>query len=253
MAAHASPPAKAAPAAAAPAAATPSRTISLVVIGGILFVVVGVECLLAYFFLPRSTAPAAPVAAEASHEAAAEEEHASHDEHAAEAPAHDAHGAHDAHAAAPAGGHGGGHAEPAAGHDAHASESSHGGHGGGGHGDMGTPGHAVVSPGAVHEVDLGTFRVSAYNPLSNMTLRIDFHLFGTITGRDLRDFDSLMSMHRNRIRDQVIVTVRSSEMADLADPGLGLIKRKILWTTNQTLGKPLLKSVIFGDFSCVEQ
>jgi len=43
------------------------------------------------------------------------------------------------------------------------------------------------------------------------------------------------------------------DVADLADAGLGLVKRKILEKVNQTLGKPLLRTIIFSEFSFVEQ
>ena len=51
----------------------------------------------------------------------------------------------------------------------------------------------------------------------------------------------------------MIVIIRSAEIADLTDAGLGLIKRRILETTNKTLGKPILQAVMFSDFSFVEQ
>jgi flagellar FliL protein len=55
------------------------------------------------------------------------------------------------------------------------------------------------------------------------------------------------------VRDNVIVIIRSAEITDLTDAGLGLIKRRILETTNKTLGKPLLQGVVFSEFSFVEQ
>ena len=58
---------------------------------------------------------------------------------------------------------------------------------------------------------------------------------------------------QHRIREQVIVTVRNSEIGDLTDPGLTLIKRKILEKTNRLLGKEYLQNVVFSDFSFVEQ
>src|SRR5436853_128840 len=45
----------------------------------------------------------------------------------------------------------------------------------------------------------------------------------------------------------------ADEVTDLTDAGLGLIKRRILETTNKTLGKPLLQGVVFSEFSFVEQ
>jgi flagellar FliL protein len=103
------------------------------------------------------------------------------------------------------------------------------------------------------EVKLGEFRVTAYQPLSNTTIRIDFQLYGTIAVTDQEQFKVLMEAKGHRFREQVLVTVRSTDLTDLADAGLGLLKRRILATTNKTLGKPLLHSVVFSDFSFVEQ
>jgi flagellar FliL protein len=50
----------------------------------------------------------------------------------------------------------------------------------------------------------------------------------------------------------VIVTLRGAEVNDLTDAGLGLLKRTILEKTNAILGKPLLKLVVFSDFSFVQ-
>ncbi|NLS97395.1 MAG: flagellar basal body-associated FliL family protein [Planctomycetaceae bacterium] len=103
------------------------------------------------------------------------------------------------------------------------------------------------------EVDLGEFTVTAFQPLSNTTMRIDFHLYGTVKQDDEEKFLAAWGANQHRLRDQVIVTVRSSELGDLTDAGLGLIKRRILEKTNAILGKPYLRSVIFSDFSFIEQ
>ena len=47
--------------------------------------------------------------------------------------------------------------------------------------------------------------------------------------------------------------MRSAELTDLTDAGLGLLKRRIQEKSNQTLGKPLLRAVVFSDFSFIEQ
>jgi len=64
---------------------------------------------------------------------------------------------------------------------------------------------------------------------------------------------SLMDYHMHRFRDQVLVEVRNSEPADLADPGLALIKRRILEKSNDLFGDPILRSIIFSQFSYIEQ
>ncbi len=103
------------------------------------------------------------------------------------------------------------------------------------------------------EVDLGEFSVTSYQPVSATTLRIDFHLYGTVGLDDERKFLALMEENLHRFREQVIVIIRSAEITDLTDAGFGLIKRKILEKTNHTLGKPLLRAVIFSEFSFIEQ
>ncbi len=103
------------------------------------------------------------------------------------------------------------------------------------------------------EVDMKQYGVTAFQPTSNTTLRIDFHLFGIVYLEDQVEFDQLMLENEHRIREQILITVRSSEVTDLTDAGLGLIKRKILEKTNRSLGKPLVRKVIFSDFSFVEQ
>lgn len=103
------------------------------------------------------------------------------------------------------------------------------------------------------EVDLGEFSVTAYQPVSNSTLRIDFHLYGTIGAESEQDFAKLMEENKHRFREQVLVIVRSADITDLTDAGLGLVKRKIQEKTNRILSKPLLRSIIVSDFSFVEQ
>ena len=103
------------------------------------------------------------------------------------------------------------------------------------------------------EVFLGEFHVSVFQPLSNTTVRIDFELYGTVLAEEQITFDELYLENQHRLREQVIVTLRSTEMTDLADAGLGLIKRKILETTNRILGKAVVKEVVFSDFSFIEQ
>lgn len=131
-------------------------------------------------------------------------------------------------------------------------------------------------PAPKREVDLGKFSITAFQPASNTTLLIDFHMCGTVAAEESAstaaaaddghghgghgeaapaddEFTRLFEKHKHRLRDQVIVIVRSAEITDFADPSLGLIRRKILEKSNRLLGKPLLEEVIFSDFSLVEQ
>jgi hypothetical protein len=107
--------------------------------------------------------------------------------------------------------------------------------------------------GDTQEMDLGEFRVTAYQPVSNTTLRLDFHIYGAVFTSQVDEFSGVFNVKKQRFRDQVITMVRTVDMADFTEAGLGLIKRRILETTNKTFGKPYLQAVIFSEFSFVEQ
>ena len=106
----------------------------------------------------------------------------------------------------------------------------------------------------VVEVELGQpYSITSHQPASNMTLRIDFDLFATVGPKDKAEFEHLFATHEHRLRDTVIFEIRNAELTDLTDPGLGLIKRRILEKSNALFGKPILRSVVFPQFSYVEQ
>jgi Flagellar basal body-associated protein FliL len=177
--------------------------------------VAAVEWVVAYVYLPNP----APATATTSEKHSAEESH--------EAEEHDSHEA-DA--------------------DKHGETSKHGM-------PEGLASHAGSSKthGSMQEVDLGEFTVTAYQPVSSSTLFISFHLYGSVTEKQNEEFAKRLEDSKHRIRDNIIVIVRSAEITDLTDAGLGLIKRRILETTNKALGKPLLQGVMFSEFSFVEQ
>jgi flagellar FliL protein len=103
------------------------------------------------------------------------------------------------------------------------------------------------------EIDLGEYTVTVTQPNSSTALRVDFKLVGTLLEEDETEVTQAFDRYANRFRDQIIFEIRNSEPADLADPGLGLLKRRILEKSTTLFGKPLLKSVVFSQFSYVEQ
>jgi flagellar FliL protein len=133
--------------------------------------------------------------------------------------------------------------------DHHEAEGEHGdeghaeedGHGEGGHGA-----HAV-------EVNLGAYHIVSFNPKTGKGLSVDFELFGTVLAEEKGDFDHLYVAHEKRVSEQITIAVRGLQVEDLADPGLGLIKRIILEKTNRALGKPLVREAVISQFSFIER
>ncbi len=182
---------------------------------------------IAYLFIPSAAEVAAAGGGEGhGEEAAPAEEHAEAPAEHGEEPAEEA--AHGEEEAA----HGGGHGEEA-------------------HGE-GDAEHAA-DPNATTEVDLGGFKITVFQPAANTTLFVDFHLSGSVKASQASEFKKLYEANQFKFRDQVNVIIRSSGIEDFTDAGLGLLKNQILEKTNRTLGKPLLLSVAFPEFSFIEQ
>src|SRR5689334_24530466 len=80
----------------------------------------------------------------------------------------------------------------------------------------------------LHEVELGSFNVTRFNPATNTTLAIDFELYGTVLAENTAEFEHKFEKSNARIREQLTLTMHGPESADLTDAGLGLIKRRIL-------------------------
>lgn len=119
------------------------------------------------------------------------------------------------------------------------------------HGESGQAPHQPGHPEA--EVDLGKFNVVVHQPSSQVTLRVNFHLIGTVAEEQHTKLEHLLEKHQHRLRDHIIFEIRNSQIEDLTDPGLALIKRRILAKSNDLLGTPILHSVVFSDFSFIEQ
>jgi len=193
----------------------------------LLFVVavIGAECLIASLWLPSGTAAPATDEASKTPEPAVEPAEKEKKHHGKENTTKDGH-----------------------------SSVDKKGHGKSGHGKSAeSEEKTAIDPQDQMEVDLNQFEITTQSATSNTTIRVEFHLFGVIKASDKEEFDRLAKACQHRLRDQVLMIVRSAQPRDLSDAGLGLIKRQILEKVNALLGKPLLREVIVSDFSYLEQ
>lgn len=113
--------------------------------------------------------------------------------------------------------------------------------------------HGTGAHSHEHEVDLGKYNIVVHQPMSQVTLRVNFHLIGTVDESQHAEFETLLATNQHRLRDHVIFEVRNCQPDDLLDPGLALLKRRILAKSNDLLGKPLLHSIVFSDFAFLDQ
>ena len=78
---------------------------------------------------------------------------------------------------------------------------------------------------------------------------IRFHLYAVVSDKELEEFAELLVTHGERIRGKIRETVQSSELDQLEDPTLGWLKSELIQWINRSVNTPILRDVVFADFS----
>ena len=112
----------------------------------------------------------------------------------------------------------------------------------------------VVSfhPNFLTKVDRA-YTVQCFYMEADKTVNIDLEVYATVLADEQDEFDEIYATNKNRVREQINLTIQAAEPSELSDGGLGLIKRRILERTNRALGKPLVREVFLTRFNFVQR
>lgn len=100
--------------------------------------------------------------------------------------------------------------------------------------------------------DFGRLNVTLFNPVTRCRLQADFDLKGVAVIEDGPALEKTIKNKYRFIREQATIAVRNCSSAELADPKLKLLERRVLIRINRSLEHPLLKSVDLAKFSLSE-
>ena len=120
-------------------------------------------------------------------------------------------------------------------------------------------GHGAEKAASVEEIvegvevtlklDLGTIELVNVEPTRGRISRMSFDLHLTfLPDTDPKAIKALDGWH-HRLREQVIVGVRATEIVDIIDPDLKRFRKQILYRINRMLGKPIVNDVLFANFT----
>jgi hypothetical protein len=120
-------------------------------------------------------------------------------------------------------------------------------------------GHGAEKAAVVEEIvkgvevtlkfDLGTIEVVNVEPTRGRTSRMSFDLHLTFDPQtDPKEIKALDGWH-HRLREQVIIGVRATEIFDFLDPDLKRFRKQMLYRINRLLGKPIVNDVLFANFT----
>ncbi|HMO86918.1 MAG TPA: hypothetical protein PKC18_18580 [Lacipirellulaceae bacterium] len=120
--------------------------------------------------------------------------------------------------------------------------ADHGGHDGGGD-------HAAAAPTRTDILDLGEFRIRSSRSTDREIADAKFTLHLVLsTSATAEDVQRLLQW-RHRLRDQVIIAVRSAAPADYLDPQLKRLHRLILFRVKRLAASNMVIGVYLTDFA----
>ena len=102
------------------------------------------------------------------------------------------------------------------------------------------------------QADFGQVGVRLFNPITRGRLLAEFDLEGVAVLEDGPELKNIIKNKYRFVREQATIAVRNSTAAELADPKLKLLERRVLIRINRSLERPLLKSVTFSKFKLAE-
>ncbi len=107
-------------------------------------------------------------------------------------------------------------------------------------------------PNHFSEVDLGEYTVSLSqrpNKQESSIFYVRFHLYGVVPDGLVDEFGKLLDAHDKTVREKVREVSVQCDLDQLDNPSLGGLKSELIASINRILQAPILRDVVFGDFS----
>lgn len=112
-------------------------------------------------------------------------------------------------------------------------------------------GDAAVKHCGNGRADFGQVAVESYDPAGGITTRTVFHMSGQTAFRDQRSFHTFAQQYGHTIREQAMVTVRTSRLAEVFDTEF--LARKIRARVNRILGQTAIETLSVDKLEVLER
>ncbi len=98
-------------------------------------------------------------------------------------------------------------------------------------------------------IDLGKFNMRELRPIRNQTMEVSFAVHLAWSDSVDEKLAARLEHWRHRLRQQVIICIRTSDPTVLLEPSLAKLRRKIFLRVNRTLKSVIVEEVLFSSFS----
>lgn len=105
----------------------------------------------------------------------------------------------------------------------------------------------------VKEFNLGMFGETFSPTDTERSFRVELDLYGLVRQKDYEKMKSEYEEKEGRLRHEIRLKIRNSELAELKENQLGLLERRILTTCNHLLDDDLLVGIGFRSYQLSEE
>ncbi len=97
--------------------------------------------------------------------------------------------------------------------------------------------------------DLGRFEIREVQPTRNETTRINFEAYFAMSPEVSKQDLEKLKHWKHRLRDQVIIAVRTAQIKDFQEPDLQRLRRIILFRVGRMMREALVEDILFSEFT----
>jgi len=101
---------------------------------------------------------------------------------------------------------------------------------------------------AVRAVSLGQYLISDLRAVEGAKLRISFELYVDADDEHAHELRELVSAYKHRIRNEVIVAVRTCEQKDFEEPNLDRMRSRVIARLKRALPELPIEKLFVGSF-----
>lgn len=111
------------------------------------------------------------------------------------------------------------------------------------------PSDEEAAPEVKRLLSLGTIRLKELRPEKNETIKLSFEVHFLLNPEITDEDFEILETWQHRLRDQVIIAVRTAESNDFREPGLMRLRRIIRFRIEQVLEATIVDSLLLSDYS----
>jgi hypothetical protein len=113
--------------------------------------------------------------------------------------------------------------------------------------------HAESAPApepgkAIQGVSLGDYRIRSYYHVDAQKSTVRFSLFATVKTEHFAELEHLVEVHRQKLRDQVIMATRLAPLTVFQEPDLANFRRRILLRLRRAIPELTIEDLYVSEF-----